>query len=161
LLQVEEYAQAMYDLPGMDADKAAETVAFRMERQAILSGEDPVQVSIVLHQSVFYLLMGTPAVMVKQLDRLLEASVMPNVTIQIARGKGAYWGLAGAFEIACAHGKPDTVVMQAVEDQTREDHALTRQAAIMFEKIRSNALNVEDSRAVMMEAREHWNSQQQ
>jgi hypothetical protein len=51
--------------------------------------------------------------------------------------------------------------MPAVEDQTRQDPALTRTAAILFEKIRSNALNVEDSRAGLMEAREHWNSQQQ
>lgn len=160
LVQVEEYAQEMYDLPGIDRDWAAETVAFRMQRQAILSGDDPVQVSIVLDESVLYMLMGTPAIMVKQLDRLLATSMLPNVTIQIARGKGAYWGLSGPFQIASAHGKPDTLLMSAFEDVTSGDPALTRKAAILFEKIRANALNVEDSRGAMTEARDHWESQQ-
>lgn len=161
LFQTEEYAQAMYDLPGIDKHWAAETIAFRMQRQGILHGEDPVQVSCVLHESVLYLEMGSPATMVRQLDHLLAVSLLPNVTLQIARGRGAYWGLAGPFQIASAHGKADIVVMPAVEDQTSENTALTRKAAILFEKIRGNALNLEDSRADMRKAREHWHSQQQ
>ena len=54
MLQVKEYAQAMYDLPGMDSEKAAETVAIRMERQSIIEGPDAPQVIAVLHEAVLY-----------------------------------------------------------------------------------------------------------
>ena len=50
--------------------------------------------------------------------------------------------------------------MLAVEDQTSEDPPLGRKALILFEKLRNNGLNVEDSRTALMEAREHWESQQ-
>jgi hypothetical protein len=96
-LQVKEYAEAMYDLPGMDPDKAAETVAIRMQRQSIINEPDAAQVICVLHQAVLYNEMGSPAIMVRQIDRLLEASEQPNVTVQIVRGKGAYWGLPRRF----------------------------------------------------------------
>jgi hypothetical protein len=55
----------------------------------------------------------------------------------------------------------DTLLMLAVEDQTSEDPTLTRKTLILFERIRSNAHPLEESRVIMMEARNHWNSQQQ
>jgi transcriptional regulator with XRE-family HTH domain len=161
LLQIKEYADAMYDLPGIDKDWAAETIAVRMERQSLMDGPDAAQVIAVLDEAVLYRCIGKPAIMVKQLDHLLEVSERPNVSIHIAQGIGAYWGLAGAFEIASGPAIPDTLVTLGVEDQTSEDRTIARKALILFEKIRSNALNAADSRAVQLEAREHWNSQQQ
>jgi len=160
MLQVEEYAQAMYDLPGMDKDKAAETVAIRIERQSIVEGPDAPQVLAVVHEAVLLHPIGSPEVMVKQINHLLEMSLRPNVTIQVAKGTGAYWGLVGQFEIASGPETPDTLVMYNVEDQTVEDPTLTCKALILFEEIRSHALNIEDTRAVLMEAKRHWESQQ-
>lgn len=160
VLQVKEYALAMYDLPGIDKDEAAATVAVRLKRQSILDGPDPVQVIAILDESVLYRRIGSPQVMAKQLTHLLEVSERPNVTIQVARGTGAYWGLVGEFQIASGDGMPDTLLMPGVEDQTMEDRRLSRKALILFEKLRGHALNVGESRAVLMEARDHWNSQQ-
>jgi hypothetical protein len=159
-LQVEAYAQAMYDLPGIDRDEAAARVAVRMERQSIVEGPDAPQVIAVLHDAVLYFLMGSPAVMVAQLDHLVAMSQRPNVTIQVVRGRGAYWGISGPFQIASGPEIPDTLLLLAVEDQTQEDPALTRKALTHFEKIRGYALDVEDSHAALKEARDHWNSQQ-
>jgi hypothetical protein len=50
--------------------------------------------------------------------------------------------------------------MVAVEDQTTEDAAVVRRVAALFEEIRGYALNVQDSRALIMEAIERWKSQQ-
>jgi hypothetical protein len=161
LLQIRDYALAMYDLPGIDQDKAAATVDVYMDRQSIITGPDAPQVIAVLDESVLYRLIGTPTVMARQVDHLLEMLEQPNVTIQIARGTGSYWGLVGSFDIASGSTIPDTLKMLAVEDQTMDDPALTRKSLILFEKIRGHALNVGDSRAVLMEARDHWNSQQQ
>jgi hypothetical protein len=37
MLQVREYAEAMYDLPGLPKDEASETVALRLRRQSIIT----------------------------------------------------------------------------------------------------------------------------
>jgi hypothetical protein len=160
MLQVEEYALAMYDVPGIDRDEATATVAVRLERQSILDGPDPVQVITVMDESALYRRIGSPPVMAKQLIHLLEISERPNVTIQVVRGTGAYWGLSGAFNIASDDETPDILLMHGVEDQTMEDRTLTRKALILFEKLRSHALNVGESRAVLIEVRDHWQSQQ-
>ncbi len=160
LLQVRDYALAMYDLPGIDQEEATATVDFYMNRQSLIQGPNAPQVIVVLDESVLYRLIGTPEIMVRQLDHLLAAMEWPNVTIQVARGPGAYWGLVGSFAIASREGVPDTLKMLTVEDQVQEDHALARKSLIIFEKLRGYALNIGDSRAAMMEAREHWNSQQ-
>ncbi|HTU75506.1 MAG TPA: helix-turn-helix transcriptional regulator [Trebonia sp.] len=161
LLQIRDYALAMYDLPGIDQDEAAATVDFYMNRQSIIQGPSAPQVLVVLDESVLYRLIGTPEILVRQLDHLMEMMEWPNVTIQVARGTGAYWGLVGSFDIASRDGAPDTLKMLTVEDQIHEDRNLTRKSLIIFEKLRGYALNIGDSRAALMEAREHWNSQQQ
>jgi transcriptional regulator with XRE-family HTH domain len=160
LFQTEKYARPLFEVMGLDEDEVQEQVGLRLGRQAILYGEDRVQVICLLLESVLYLQIGSPEDMVRQLDHLLAMSKLPNVTIQIVRTNRANAGLAGAFEIASAHAKPDTVVIPAIEDQTREDPALTRLAAILFELVRRQALTVGDSRVTMTEARDHWKSQQ-
>jgi hypothetical protein len=161
LLQIRDYALAMYDLPGIDQEQAAATIDVYMDRQSVLTGPNAPQVIVVLDEFVLYRLIGTPAIMARQVDHLLELSELPNVTIQIARGKSTYWGLVGSFDIASGSTIPDTLKMLAVEDQIMEELTLTRKSLILFEKTRGHALNVGDSRAVLMEARDHWNSQQQ
>jgi Domain of unknown function (DUF5753)/Helix-turn-helix domain len=160
LLQIRDYALAMYDLPGIDQDQATATVDVYMGRQSVIRGPNAPQVIVVLDEHVLYRLIGTPEIMARQVDHLLDVSELPNVTIQIARGKGTYWGLVGSFSIASGPKIPDTLKMLAVEDQTMEEPALARKSLILFEKTRGHALNVGDSRAVLMEARDHWQSQQ-
>jgi hypothetical protein len=96
----------------------------RVERQSIITGPDAPQVIAVLDESVLYRLIGKPAIMARQLDHLLEMSQQPNVTIQVARGTGTYWGLVGSFDIASGSTIPDTLKMLAVEDQTMDDPTL-------------------------------------
>jgi transcriptional regulator with XRE-family HTH domain len=124
LLQIRDYALAMYDLPGIDQDQAAATVDVYMDRQSVIRDPNAPQVIVVLDEHVPYRLIGTPEIMARQVDHLLEVSELPNVTIQIARGKGTYWGLVGSFSIASGPKIPDTLKMLAVEDQIMEarDH---------------------------------------
>jgi transcriptional regulator with XRE-family HTH domain len=159
LLQTVDYARLLFDELGITQDKVDELVDVLKRRQSLLEGPDPVQLVAVLHEAVLYHLIGSPQVMVAQLTHLLEMSARLNITIQVIRGPGAYPALTGAFEIATTHGEPDTVMMQAIEDETKIAPALTRKAAILFERVRRSALSVEETRAVIMEAKEHWESQ--
>jgi transcriptional regulator with XRE-family HTH domain len=159
-LQTREYALAMFLKGGMDKDEAGEQADIRMRRQAVLFDRpDPVHVTVVLHEHALHTLVGTPEIMIAQLERLLELSHRPDMVIQVIRNAGYFPGMRGPFEIASGDEIPDTLLMLAVEDQMQEDRTLTRKSIALFEDIRGYALSVEDSRALIQEAIERWSQQ--
>lgn len=160
LLQVEEYIRAMYLLVGADEEEAQGKAAAQLERQAILDGDDPVHLTVLIDETVLHRLVGTAAIMVRQLERLLAMYRRRNITIQIVRGTGGLLGMSGAFQIAAGAEIPDTLLRQGVEDQTTDNRELVRMAAAVFEWVRGNALNVEESRAAIVEAIERWQRDQ-
>ncbi|MBX9421889.1 MULTISPECIES: helix-turn-helix transcriptional regulator [Streptomyces] len=106
LLQTGDYARAILRSGavggGSDADKEEETerhVALRMERQSLLTREDAPKFWVIMDETVFRRPVGAgPEVMRDQLDRLLEASELPNVTLQIAEfASGHHPGTYGPF----------------------------------------------------------------
>ncbi|MEC4018482.1 helix-turn-helix domain-containing protein [Streptomyces sp. H27-D2] len=58
-------------------------VEFRMERQKILTGENPPRLHAIIHETALRVQYGGHEVMRDQLLRLIEVSRLPNVTIQI------------------------------------------------------------------------------
>jgi hypothetical protein len=160
LFQTREYAHAMFTLSGLDEDEATEKAAVRIKRQAILDGPDATQVTAIIYEPVLYLLVGTPGVMVKQLARLLEMSRRFNLVIQVVRDTGYFPGLRGQFELASGPKVADTLLMWTVEDQTTDDPALVGKSSALFERIRGYALTIEESRALIQEALQRWQSQQ-
>ncbi|MEU2116216.1 helix-turn-helix transcriptional regulator [Streptomyces sp. NPDC016459] len=106
LLQTGDYARAILRSGavggGSDADKEEETerhVALRMERQSLLTREDAPKFWVIMDETVFRRPVGAgPEVMRDQLDRLFEASELPNVTLQIAEfASGHHPGTYGPF----------------------------------------------------------------
>ncbi|MEX0167719.1 helix-turn-helix domain-containing protein [Streptomyces sp. LMG1-1-1.1] len=106
LLQTEAYARAILRSGavggGSDAAKdedAERHVALRMERQSLLTREDAPKFWVIMDETVFRRPVGDgPEVMRDQLDRLLEASESPNVTLQIAEfASGHHPGTYGPF----------------------------------------------------------------
>ncbi|MFE8013377.1 helix-turn-helix domain-containing protein [Streptomyces antibioticus] len=82
LLQTRSYAHALIDnrIPPLDDETVEERIAARMDRQAILTErKPPVGLSFVLYEAV----LRYPTVDGEQLDRLLEASRLRNVVIQV------------------------------------------------------------------------------
>jgi hypothetical protein len=161
LLQVREYAIALFIEAGFSEEEAIAKAEDRMERQSILAGDDPVHVTAVIHESVLGRLVGSPEAMRLQLKHLLAASEMPNVIIQLVRGSEYFFGMEAPFEIATGEAIPDTlVVVASVEDQNSQDRAILRESTKLFRDIQSRALNVEDSRTLIREALERWSQQQ-
>ncbi|WP_329620298.1 helix-turn-helix transcriptional regulator [Streptomyces sp. NBC_01255] len=105
LLQTEAYARAILRSGAVGAsdagnDEDAERhVALRMERQSLLTREDAPKFWVIMDETVFRRPVGDgPEVMRDQLDRLLEASELPNVTLQIAEfASGHHPGTYGPF----------------------------------------------------------------
>jgi hypothetical protein len=85
LLQTEDYARAVitHGLPEV-ADSAAEArVEVRMRRQRLLLRANPPKLWAVVDESVIRRPLGGRAVHRAQLERLLDATTLPNVTVQV------------------------------------------------------------------------------
>lgn len=102
LLQSEEYAIAMIRGARLgDSDEEIEQrVRVRMERQSLLTTDDPIDLRAVLDEAVVRRPVGGHAVMIDQLKRLISAARLPNVTLQILPFEvGAHAGMDGPFAI--------------------------------------------------------------
>ncbi|MFF3255783.1 helix-turn-helix domain-containing protein [Actinacidiphila glaucinigra] len=86
LLQTEEYARAVIRLghPRASGVEVERRVALRMERQHLLSGPNPPRLWAVVDEAALRRPLGGAEVMSRQLERLIEAAAMPNVTLQVA-----------------------------------------------------------------------------
>ncbi|MEU3959357.1 helix-turn-helix transcriptional regulator [Streptomyces buecherae] len=85
LLQTADYAMAVHG--GGYAESVREVqntaVEFRMERQRVLVGDHPPKLHAIIHEAALRVLYGGREVMREQLLKLVEASRLPNVTIQV------------------------------------------------------------------------------
>jgi transcriptional regulator with XRE-family HTH domain len=104
LLQTEEYARAVMLAGAVGQSSPADIerhVALRMERQSLLTREDAPRFWVIMDETVLRRPVGnTPDVMRDQIDRLLEATELPHVTLQIAEfSSGHHPGTYGPFVI--------------------------------------------------------------
>lgn len=157
LLQTAEYARALFLAAGADEIKADELVAVRLERQSILDRAGPPHLIAVLDEGVLQRLIGSPGIMADQLSHLGSLAARPHLQVQIVpSARGANAGLSGGFALASCDGAPDVLRMEAVADVTEERRSLVRQATLVFDLVRGDALPREESRMLILEAAEQW-----
>jgi len=151
LLQSEEYAIAMIRAArlGDSEQEIEQRVRVRMERQSLLTLDDPIDLRVVLDEAVLSRPVGGPAVMLDQFKRLIEAARLPNVTLQILPFVvGAHAGMDGTFAILEFEEEQDADVV-FTENATgglflEKSEELIKYSSI-FESIRSTALPPEKS----------------
>ncbi|MGX1880806.1 helix-turn-helix domain-containing protein [Streptomyces sp. NPDC055287] len=101
LLQTESYARAIMRSGAVGRtrpDAIERHVALRMERQSLLTRSDAPRLWVVMDETVLRRPVGSPDVLGEQIDRLLEAVEMPNITLQIAEfATGHHPGTYGPF----------------------------------------------------------------
>jgi hypothetical protein len=161
LLQTYDYAHAVFLLGGLEEDAAAAKATARINRQVILTGPDATRITSIIHESVLYCLVGTPEIMAQQMERLLAASRQTGIIIQVVRDTGYFFGLEGQFMIATGRKIADTVNMVTVQDQATTEPAGVDRCTALFERIRGHALTIEQSRTIIQEALQRWNSLRQ
>jgi transcriptional regulator with XRE-family HTH domain len=85
LLQTEDYARALtaVGFPDAPAEETERRVTLRMARQQLLTRPDPPRLWAVIDETVLRRPVAGPDVMRAQLDRLIEAAALPNVTLQV------------------------------------------------------------------------------
>ncbi len=109
LLQTEGYARAVTRLgyPNSPSQEIDRRVALRMTRQKLLTTPDPPRLWAVMDEAALRRPLGGPEVMREQLEHLLKAARLPNVTLQVA--PFSVGGLAAA-------GGPVTILRFAEPD---------------------------------------------
>jgi transcriptional regulator with XRE-family HTH domain len=104
LFQTEDYARAIIraHVPHETAGEIERRVQLRMKRQAILQRPiDPPLLQVSFSEQVLRRAVGGPDVMAAQLDSLVEASGLPNVSLRIIPFSAGYHPgmLTGSFTI--------------------------------------------------------------
>jgi transcriptional regulator with XRE-family HTH domain len=167
LLQTENYARevmrgwySMFRLPPAELEGRVEA---RMARQHVLSREPPLDLSVVIDESVIRRRFGTGSIMRQQFDRLAESSDIPHVVVQvlpldadhpIGTGAFTYMSFAQVHDVRF----PDIVYIERLNgDYSIEDPAETNKYRVTFEHLREKALNPAQSRALIVSiTREVW-----
>lgn len=85
LLQTPEYAESTIrgvapDAPSKDVERWVE---FRMNRQRILTQDEPPRLAAILDESVLRRIVGGPEIIRAQLRRLAELTTHPSITIKV------------------------------------------------------------------------------
>jgi DNA-binding XRE family transcriptional regulator len=102
LLQTDDYMRAV--VRGAHLDESSEEVGrrvrLRMARQTLLTREHPPRLWAVVDEAALRRPVGSPGVMKGQLERLLDATELPNVTLQVLPLEtGAHPAMVGSFSV--------------------------------------------------------------
>ena len=158
LFQTPDYARAILrEVQVKDSDEQIERlVDLRMKRQDSLERNPPLDVWLILDESVVRRTIGGDGVMRGQLARLVEASRKPNVTLQVLPfTSGSHAGLRGSFSILEFPERADSDVAY-VESVAGiiylEKEREVKHCAEAFDRLRAAALSPGQSTDLIVEA---------
>ncbi|MEU4085118.1 helix-turn-helix domain-containing protein [Streptomyces aureus] len=101
LLQTEDYARGVLEAGAIGQTRPEDIerhVALRMQRQDLLTREDAPRIWAVMDETVLRRTIGGPEVMRAQIDKLLQATKLPHVTLQVIPfSSGPHPGTYGPF----------------------------------------------------------------
>lgn len=151
LAQTEDYARAVVKggLPTAGQKEVAQRVQARMERQALLAKEHPLQLWAIVDEAAIRRMVGGRSVMQEQAQHLLKLMEEPHITFQVIPfDKGAHAGMTGSF----VHmdfpdpADPELVYVDTpAGDLFLESEAEIRRYKSMFEHLQAVAVGPNDS----------------
>ncbi|MFI0988771.1 helix-turn-helix domain-containing protein [Streptomyces exfoliatus] len=163
LLQTPAYAEAvisgaMPESTPADIDKRVTVRTRRQER--IRDEERPLRLWAVIDEGALHRIVGSRQLMVEQLEHLLEQSHLPHVTVQVIPFEmGAHPGISGQYSILEFPDTSDSSVVYiegVTSDLYLEKAQDVGKYSVMYEHLRAQALNVEQTREFIAEmAKKH------
>ncbi|WP_331767105.1 helix-turn-helix transcriptional regulator [Embleya sp. NBC_00896] len=102
LLQIERYARASYEMhqPPLSKERIDELVERRIARQDVLTREDAPEVWMIVDEAVFGRWPSDHHVVKPQLEHMLAASKLPNLTLQVVPFvQGHYSAMQGVMTL--------------------------------------------------------------
>ncbi|WP_433499250.1 helix-turn-helix domain-containing protein [Sphaerimonospora sp. CA-214678] len=162
LFQTESYVRAMMesgqrstlDPPGGLRSR----IKVRMARQeAVLHGENPPEISVVLEESVLLRPFGGDEVMREQLRRLVEVSELPRVALRVLPLDTEHPINTGAFSHLKLPEFHDVVYLEALlGGRLIEDEAIVYRYEVAFDYLETKALDVSASRKRIEKTISRW-----
>jgi transcriptional regulator with XRE-family HTH domain len=167
LLQTEDYARAvmlgwnsMFTEPPSEIERRIEA---RRLRQQVLQRDPPLQLSVVMDESVLHRRLGEASVMREQLQHIVAASRLPNIRVRILPLKGDHLVHTGAFtyvKFPQLHDVPlnDIVTLEqwSGTDQFENPDA-TYKYSVAFQALENSSLGLDESREELARAAtEEW-----
>lgn len=153
LLQTPQYAHALVTgaLPESTPAEIEKRVGVRMARQDRIHSKDkPLRLWAVLDEATLLRTVGTNDVMRGQLEHLVKMSQLPHVTVQIIPFTvGAHPGLNGQYAVLEFPDTADSSVVYiegVTSDLYLEKANEVEQYSVMYEHLRAQAMNPDDSR---------------
>jgi hypothetical protein len=158
LLQTPDYSRAMLDvnIPKLSPERIHELLEVKMTRQRILKRDPPLRLWAIIDEAALHRVVGGPTVMATQLDRLIDATSSPNVTVQVIPYEaGAHPAMDSTFNILKFAGAvPSVVYVEGLVGYFYPDHpdeiARYRQ---VFEQLRALALAPRESMKLVAKIR--------
>ncbi|MEV5317101.1 helix-turn-helix transcriptional regulator [Streptomyces sp. NPDC052687] len=158
LLQTRQYAEALItgalpEATPADIDKRVQVRLRRQER--IAAEENPLRLWAVLDEAAVRREVGSKQVMIEQLEYLLEMSQLPHVTVQLIPFEmGAHPGVSGQYAILEFPDAADSSVVYiegVTSDLYLEKAQDVQKYAVMYEHLRAQALNADQTREFISE----------
>jgi transcriptional regulator with XRE-family HTH domain len=159
LLQTEEYAREILRKIRIDAtpDAIERRLRLRMKRQALLTEQNAPQFWVVLDEAVLRRCVGGRHVMQRQVERLIDASALRCVTLQVLPfASGGHAAMDGEFTLLHypEPADPDVVFIENTGgDVYLEDPDVTRWYASIFDHLRATALDPAESVRILATAK--------
>ena len=158
LLQTRPYAEALIQgaLPEAAAGDIDKRVQVRLRRQERISDrENPLRLWAVLDEAALRRTVGSKQVMIEQLGHLVEMSHVPHVTVQVIPfAMGAHPGVSGQYAILEFPDAADSSVVYiegVTSDLYLEKANDVQKYSVMYEHLRAQALNADQSREFIAE----------
>ncbi|KNB50206.1 XRE family transcriptional regulator [Streptomyces caatingaensis] len=163
ILQTPGYATAVTEgsWPEATAAEIERRVQVRMRRQERITDPDnPLRLWAVIDESAVRRIVGTRATMCEQLEHLVQLSLQPYITVQILPfDVGAHPGMYGKFCILEFHDPQDasTVYLEGItSDLYLEKPSDVQVYSVMYEHLRMQALNAEQTRRFLLSAADEY-----
>ena len=166
LLQTKSYARLVISCfkPTAEESVIAADVDARLERQKILSGDDPATAWFIIDESVLYRSFGDVQAMAEQMEHLENAAAKPNIFIQILPFSAAnHPGMEGPLRIIYFPDSRPAWYTEGWSVGRMSDSAADSDKAITnFDLIRTSALSPAESLRLIQDVRqERYGREQQ
>ncbi|MGY3202357.1 helix-turn-helix domain-containing protein [Streptomyces sp. TE5632] len=156
LLQTRAYAEAIVQggSPESSDQENDKRVEVRLRRQGrITADKDPLRLWVVLDEASLHRVVGSRQVMREQLEHVMELSQLPHITVQVLPFEvGAHSGINGQYSILEFADAADSSVVYiegVTSDLYLEKPHDVQKYTVMYEHLRAQSLNVEQSRRLV------------
>ena len=163
LLQTEEYTREVIKkvAPKMDPDIYRQRVEVRMRRQEVLEKNDRPRYRVLLDESVLRRPVGGPALMVTQIDKIMQAEREGKATIQIVPFASGVPAVQDSNFVLLEFDEttkisPTVFVEGLTGNQYQERKAEVDRYKEAIDYLRYSALNAHDSVEHLTEMRKHY-----